>query len=455
MALDYADIAKQLITVIGKDNIIAAEHCATRLRLVVKNRELINDAQIDAIAGVKGKFFAAQQYQIIFGTGTVNLVYQELAKLIQPQENSKAAAYSQMSLIQKVSRTLGDIFLPIIPVLVATGLFMGLRGLLLSFGVHISPELQTLSSILTDTAFIFLPALITWSAAKRFGGNQVIGLVLGLMLVAPQLPNAWAVAGHTAHPLLIMIGALKFNLVGYQGSVLPALILGIFAAKCEAWLHRVVPAVLDLIVTPFITLFCGMILGLFILGPVLHGVETILLHLFIIFLNLPFGIGGLIIGGFQQVFVVFGVHQIFNALEIQLITQTGVDPYNAIISAAIAAQGAAGLAVAWQTKNKVKRALYFSAAIPAFLGITEPVIFGVNLQKIRPFLAGLVGGAAGGACASMLHLGGTGMGITVLPGLMLYAGNHQLIGYISSMIIAMLISFTLTLIFNKPEQDEA
>ena len=454
MSYDFKDLATQIVAIVGKENIIAAEHCATRLRLIVKDKDAFEGELIAKLPGVKGQFFAAQQYQIIFGTGTVNKVYNELEKLIIKNCDSSQAAYQQMTVLQKISRSLGDIFIPIIPILVATGLFMGLRGLLLSFGIKINPQLQILSSILTDTAFIFLPALITWSAAKRFGGNQVIGLVLGLMLVAPQLPNAWEVAGHSAHGLIVNILGYDFTLIGYQGSVLPALFLGLFAAKIERWLHHKIPAALDLIITPFVTLFLGMVLGLFILGPILHSCEQVLLQLFINFLQLPFGIGGFIIGGLQQVLVIFGVHHVFNALEIQLLAKTGLNPYNAIISAAIAAQGAAGLAVAWQTKDPAKRALYFSAALPAFLGITEPVIFGVNLQLIRPFIAGIIGGAIGGACAAILHLAGTGMGITVVPGIMLYAGNHQILPYLASIILAMIVSFSLTLLINrKPLHD--
>ena len=222
-----------------------------------------------------------------------------------------------------------------------------------------------MSQVLTDTAFIFLPSLVCWSTMKRFGGTPVIGIVLGLMLVAPQLPNAWAaIPGGAQEPMMMDVLGFSVPVVGYQGSVLPALVLGIFGAKLQKWLKKFVPDVIDLIVTPFLTLFIGMIVGLLVLGPIMHGIENAVFGAVQAFLQLPFGIGGLVVGGLQQVIVVFGVHHIFNALEVQLLATTGVDPFNAIITGAIIAQGGAAAAVAARTKNKKKRALYVSSIVP-------------------------------------------------------------------------------------------
>ena len=213
----------------GKENIRSVEHCATRLRLIVKDKSKIDEKAIEAIDGVKGQFFAAAQFQIILGTGFVDKVY---AIVVCGSENlagssNKDAAYDEMTMVQKISRTFGDVFVPIIPVLVATGLFMGLRGMAQSLGVQFSDNFLRMSQILTDTAFAFLPALVTWSTMKKFGGTPVIGIVLGLMLVAPQLPNAYAVAGGTATVIPMNIMGFTVPVVGYQGSVLPALVLGI------------------------------------------------------------------------------------------------------------------------------------------------------------------------------------------------------------------------------------
>ena len=386
-------VAQEILKNIGgKENIKSMEHCATRLRLIVKDKSLINEKAIENIDGVRGQFFAAAQYQIILGTGFVNKVFAAMNGEGVETGNIKEDAYSDMTLPQKISRTLGDIFVPIIPVLVATGLFMGLRGLLTNLGVEFSPTFNTLSEVLTDTAFIFLPALVAWSTMKKFGGTPVVGIVLGLMLV-----------------------------------------------------------VLDLIFTPFLTLLVSMILGLLVVGPIMHTSEVYILDLFKMFLSLPFGIGGAIIGGVHQVIVVTGVHHIFNALEVELISSTGLNPFNAVITGAIVAQGAAALAVGFKTKDKKKRSLYISSAIPAFLGITEAAIFGVNLRFIKPFIFACIGGAASGMFASMMKLAGTGMGITAIPGTLLYI-NTGLIQYFITIAIGFAISFALTYIFFKPQE---
>ena len=436
----------------GMENVRNAEHCATRLRLIVNDKSKIDEKAIENIEGVKGQFFAAAQYQIILGTGFVDKVFAEFVRGTNfSGVSNKEEAYAQMTTVQKISRTLGDVFVPIIPVLVATGLFMGLRGAAQSLGMEFSDNLLRMSRILTDTAFAFLPALVCWSTTKRFGGTPVIGIVLGLMLVSPELPNAYAIAGGTAQPIPMDILGIEVPVVGYQGSVLPALVLGIFAAKLQKKLKTIVPDVIDLIVTPFLTLFISMLLGLLIVGPIMHTLELAIFGAVSAFLSLPFGIGGFVVGGLQQAIVVFGVHHVFNALEVQLLASTGVDPFNAIITGAIIAQGGAAAAVAARTQNKKKRALYISSIVPAFLGITEPVIFGINLRLMKPFLYALVGGACAGGLASILHLAGTGMGITVLPGTLLYLDH--LVPYILVNVVGFAVAFTLTYLFFRPEED--
>lgn len=285
---------------------------------------------------------------------------------------------------------------------------------------------------------------------KKFGGTPVIGIVIGLMLVSPSLPNAYAVAAGTATPINLTILGLNIPVVGYQGSVLPALVLGIIAAKTQKALKKVVPDVLDLIVTPFITLLFSMVLGLLIVGPIMHNAEQLIFGAIKGFMGLPFGLGGLVVGGVHQLIVVTGVHHALNALEVELLSSTGKDAFNAMITCGIVAQGAAALAVAVKTKDKKKRSLYISSAIPAFLGITEPAIFGVNLRFIKPFIFGCAGGAVGGMLSGILHLAGTGMGITALPGMLLYVNN--LGSYILVNVVAIAVAFCLTLFFFKPEE---
>ncbi|SFC85713.1 sucrose-specific PTS transporter subunit IIBC [Clostridium uliginosum] len=446
-------VAKEILENIGgKENIKSIEHCATRLRIILKDKEKINEKAIENIDGVKGQFFAAAQYQIILGTGFVNRVYDVIVKNTEELSNSSAKedAYSEMSMLQKISRIFGDVFVPIIPVLVATGLFMGLRGLLQNLGVAIGGNFLLFTQVLTDTAFAFLPALVAWSTMKKFGGTPVIGIVIGLMLVSPSLPNAYSVAAGTADPIHLSIFGLSIPVVGYQGSVLPALVLGIIAAKTQKALKKVVPDVLDLIVTPFVTLLISMILGLLVVGPIMHNTEQLVFGAIKGFMNLPFGIGGLVIGGVHQLIVVTGVHHSLSALEVELLASTGRDAFNAMITCGIVGQGAASVAVALKTKNKKKRSLYISSAIPAFLGITEPAIFGINLRFMKPFVFGCAGGAVGGMLAGMLHMAGTGMGVTALPGTLLYMDNIG--GYVLINGVAIAVAFCLTYFFFKTEE---
>lgn len=449
-------VAREILENIGgKENIKSMEHCATRLRLILHNKDLINTTAIENIDGVKGQFFKAAQFQIILGTGFVNKVYDVLMNDGVQKGDLKGDVYSNMTPIQKISRTFGDIFLPIIPVLVATGLCMGCRTMLVQAGILPSTGTwYTLSKVLTDTAFTFLPALVTWSTCRKFGGTPVIGIVLGLMLVSPDLPSASAISEGAAKALQLHILGLNLSIQGYQSSVLPALCLGIISAKIEKGLRRIVPDVVDLIVTPFVTLVVSLALGLLIVGPIMNIVEIWLLNAFTWLMVLPFGIGGILIGGTYQGIVVTGLHQIFNALEIELLATVGRDQFNGIITGTIIAQGAAALAVALKTKDKKKRSFYISCAIPAFFGITEPSIFGVNLRLLKPFAFGLIGGACAGGFAAFMHLAADGMGVTVLPGILVYIGTGQVLTYIITNAIGFIVGFVLTfLFFNASKED--
>ncbi len=458
---DNQQIAKEVIQAIGgKDNIASFAHCATRLRIMVNDKEKIDQKQVENIDKVKGAFFNSGQYQIIFGTGTVNRIFEEVEKLgIEgtSKEDVKNQGKKEGNAFQRAIRTFGDVFVPIIPVLVATGLFMGLRGLLTQneilslFGAtpeDISPNFLLFTQVLTDTAFAFLPALVAWSAFRVFGGSPVLGIVLGLMLVNPALPNAYSVADGSAQALQ-MFGFIP--VVGYQGSVLPAFFVGLIGAKFEKVLRRRVPEALDLILTPFITLTVMITLGLFAIGPVFHSLEEWVLHGTTAVLDLPFGIAGIIIGFFNQIIVVTGVHHIFNFLEIQLLEKTGYNPFNAIVTSAMAAQGAACLAVGLKTKNTKLKALALPSSLSAFLGISEPAIFGVNLRFMKPFVMGLIGGGVGGFLASLFHLKGTGMAVTVIPGTLLYL-NSQLPLYILVNVVAVGVAFALTWFFGYKDQ---
>ena len=450
------EIAKKVIEALGgRENVNSVAHCATRLRVMVKDEAKINKDAIENLEKVQGAFFNSGQYQIIFGTGTVNKMYDEVVALGLPtssKDEMKAEAAKQGNWFQRAIRTFGDVFVPIIPVIVATGLFMGVRGLLTALGMTLPEDVTTYTQILTDTAFIILPGLVVWSTFRVFGGNPAVGIVLGMMLVSGSLPNAWAVASGGEVTAMQFFGFIP--VVGLQGSVLPAFIIGVVGAKFEKAVRKVVPDVLDLLVTPFVTLLVMSILGLFIIGPVFHVVENYILLGTKALLNLPFGLGGFLIGGVHQLIVVSGVHHIFNLLEVQLLAADHANPFNAIITAAMTAQGAATVAVGVKTKNPKLKTLAFPAALSAFLGITEPAIFGVNLRFRKPFFLSLIAGAIGGGLASILGLAGTGNGITIIPGTMLYVGNGQLAQYLLMVAVSFVLGFALTYMFGYEDEKE-
>lgn len=460
--MNNTEIAKKVIDALGgRENVRSVAHCATRLRVMVVDEGKIDKDTVEDIEKVQGAFFNSGQYQIIFGTGTVNKIYDEVVALGLPTATTgeqKAEAAKQGNAFQRAIRTFGDVFVPIIPAIVATGLFMGLRGLLTqeaimgALGVtEWNADFITYTQILTDTAFIILPALVVWSTFRVFGGNQTIGLVLGMMLISGSLPNAWAVASGGDVTPQIFFGFIP--VVGLQGSVLPAFIIGIVGAQFEKAVRKVVPEVLDLLVTPFITLLVMSILGLFVIGPVFHVVENYILLGTQAILGLPMGLGGLLIGGVHQIIVVSGVHHIFNLLESQLVANTGANPFNAIITAAMTAQGAATVAVGVKTKNPKLKALAFPAALAAFLGITEPAIFGVNLRFRKPFFLSLAAGALGGMVASLLGLAGNGFGITIIPGTLLYV-DGQLPQYLLMVAVSFAAGFALTYFFGYEDEEK-
>lgn len=442
----------------GKENIVSVRHCATRLRLIVTDKDKIDTQAVEDLDNVKGSFFNAGQYQIILGTGLVNRIYDEVVKLVghadavasgsdQPQQKP---VYGNA--FQRAVRMFSDVFVPIIPVLVATGLFMGLRGLLTQeavlnvFGLtaaDVPAQLLTFTQILTDTAFSFLPALVCWSTFRNFGGSPVIGIVLGLMLVSPSLPSAYDVGSGAAEPLTFF-GFLSVS--GYQGSVLPAFAAGILTSKFEQWLRKYVPDAIDLIVTPFLTLLFGILIALFAIGPVLHAVEQVILVVVENIIFLPFGIGGFLYGCFGQLLGIFGIHHILNFLEISMLAQDGWNYLNPIGTCGNVAQAGAVLAVAIKAASVKTKQVAYPSCLSALLGITEPAVFGVNLKFVKPYVMAMIGGGVGGFLASLIGLRATGMSITGIPGTLLYL-NEQLPWYIVINLISFAVAFGLTWMF--------
>ncbi|MDU3220988.1 MAG: sucrose-specific PTS transporter subunit IIBC, partial [Streptococcus thermophilus] len=462
--MNYKQIAKEVIEALGgRENVNSVAHCATRLRVMVKDENKINKEKAENIEKVQGAFFNSGQYQMIFGTGTVNKIYDEVVAQGLPtasKDEQKAEAAKQGNWFQRAIRSFGDVFVPLLPAIVATGLFMGIRGainndtVLALFGTtskaFAATDFYTYTVVLTDTAFAFFPALICWSAFNVFGGSPLLGLVLGLMMVNNALPNAWDVASGAAKPIYFFA---FIPVVGYQNSVLPAFFVGLIGAKFEQWVRKWVPDVLDLLLRPLVVFAVMSALALFIIGPVFHTVESYVLAGTEWILALPFGLAGLVLGGIHQIIVVTGVHHVFNLLEANLISNTGKDPLNAIITAAMTAQAGATLAVGVKTKDSKLKALAFPASLSAVLGITEPAIFGVNLRFGKPFIMGLIAGATGGWLASILNLAGTGFGVTIVPGTLLYL-NGQVLKYVIMVLVTLALGFALTYMFGYEDEKE-
>lgn len=333
MARDASQVATTVLDLLGGEaNIQQLTHCATRLRVVTKDDNKVNSEALGETEGVHGYFFKNGQHQVILGTGFVSKVFNVMNGEADVEPQQEAAQKENLSTFKSVTRTFSDIFVAIIPALVATGLLMGLRGLIVNgFGVELSPQLMTISQVLTDTAFIFIPVLVTWSAMRVFGGNPVLGIVLGLMLVAPQLANKWDVAFGNAEAMMIPFMGFEIAVTGLQSSILPAVFMGWFAAQVEKTSRRIVPEVLDLILTPFITLFVSLIAGLVFVGPMLMGVEKLITEAVVYFLQIPYGIGGLIYGGAIQFMAVTGMHHTIVPITIAMVTETGFDYINPLV----------------------------------------------------------------------------------------------------------------------------
>lgn len=466
MNYDYAKIAKEVIQAVGgAENIKSAAHCATRLRLIVADRSLADDEKVGEIDAVKGTFFTAGQYQIIFGTGHVNRVYEQITQLGIAETTASEAKEAKMdgkNQIQKAIRTFGDVFVPVIPALVATGLFLGLKGALLNnnflalFGMtnaDIPQTFQVLVDVLSGTTFAFLPAIVCWSTFRVFGGSPVLGLILGLMLVNGSLPNAYSVADPSSGVTpLILFGFIP--IVGYQGSILPAFVAGVIGSKLEKKLRKTVPAVFDFMITPFLVLFVMLILSLLVIGPLLHALENVLLIIVEYALELPFGIGGLIVGFFWSIITLTGVHHIFNMLEISLLASTGFNPFNAILCMCGFSSAGVCLAISIKAKKKEIRAIGPSATVSALLGIGEPALFGVILRYgMKPFLLSCSINGIAGMIAMLLGMKGTGNGITTIPGMLLYIYTpSQLIMYVILALATFITAFCLCWFFAVPPE---
>lgn len=456
--MNYNKTAREIYEAVGgKENIVSAAHCATRLRLVIGDNQKADKKAIENVDGVKGVFEASGQLQIILGTGTVNKVYAELLQMSAITESSKEevkqAAAAKANPFLKLIKTLGDVFVPIIPAIVASGLLMGLlEGLSKVWPEMTASGTYSIIHLFSNAAFVFLPILIAISAAKVFGGNMFLGAVIGMIMIHPDLLNAWSVGGMNPADIpsaSVWFGLYDVNLVGYQGHVIPVVIAVWVMCFIEKRLHKIVPEMIDLFVTPLVTVLVTGYLTLTVIGPVFSGLENWVLTGVQWLITLPFGIGAFLSGAVYAPTVVAGVHHMYNALEASLLSSTGVNTWMPIATAANVAQGAAALAFAIRTKNQKLKAMAFPASLSAFLGITEPAIFGVNIRFMRPFIAGIIGGACGALVGGILHVSANAYGITGVFGLLIT--THCTLAYLLLMAVAFVVAFGASWVLFKDE----
>lgn len=463
--MDYRKTAQDILDHVGgSKNIASAAHCATRLRLVITDNKKVSKEALENVDGVKGVFEASGQLQIILGTGTVNKVFAEFIDIAGITASSKAeakeAAAEKQNWFMRAIKLLGDIFVPIIPAIVASGFLMGIMNSLdfmnsngfLHINTHSS--IYVFANLFSNIAYTFLQILIAFSAAKAFGANQYLGAVIGMIMIHPSLQNAYTVATEGVQQTQsVFFGLFKIDMVGYQGHVIPVIIAVWILAVIEKKLHKIVPEVLDLFVTPLVSVFVTGYLTLSIVGPIFVWAENAILGAIQWMLTLPLGIGSLIMGGLYAPTVVTGIHQMYTAIDIGQLAKYGVTYWLPLASAANVAQGAAALAVGIKSKDKKIKSLALPSSLSAFMGITEPAIFGVNLRFFKPFIAGCIGGGCGALYASLVHLGAKGTGVTGIFGILLCL--NQPLQYLIEMVIAVGVAFVISFLIYEDAEPKA
>ncbi|MCR5654071.1 MAG: glucose PTS transporter subunit IIA [Lachnospiraceae bacterium] len=474
--MDYNKCAKEVLAAIGgKDNLVSAAHCATRLRLVIVDNKKVDQKTLEDTDGVKGVFEAAGQLQVIIGTGTVNKVYEEFIKEAgieaASKDDVKAAAAAKAPLWKRAIKTLGDVFVPILPAIVASGLLMGvveaLGKVYPDFG---ATDWYAFLDMMAATAFAFLPVLVAASAARVFGANIYLGIVMGLMMVHPALLNGWNVGSTDAINSFfgvtdgviptwnlfgnIQIGDYVLGSIarhGYQGHVIPVVIAIWVMSRIEKWLHKKVPEMIDLFVVPITTIFLTSLATFIVIGPIFALLENYVLAGAEWLVHNP--IGALIVGFFYPATVVMGLHHMYNAIEAgMLAVEGGLNTWMPIATAANFAQGAAALAVGLKARNAKTKAVAIPSALSASLGITEPAIFGINFRFFKPFVCAMVGGAAGGLFAAIAGLGAKSYGVTGFPGFLIITNAPM---YCVLLLISGGVAFALTWFIWKEEVPEA
>ena len=454
MALDYAEAAKATLEAIGgSSNVVSAAHCATRLRLVIADNDKIDKDALEEIPGAKGNFEASGQLQIIFGTGTVDKVYDEFISqggitAASKAEVKEAAAQNQNKFMAAI-KVLSDVFVPIIPAIVASGMLMGIMSAVpyLFPDVDLSANVYwKIAGLINACALANLQILIGFSAATVFGGNPYLGASLGALLISGDFINAYsassAITDGTMITYDVIPGVYSIDWIGYQGHVIPIIVGVWILCFFEKRLHKVIPEMFDLFLTPLLSVSGAAYITILFIGPIFVWLENNIIGLLMALLSVPLGLGYIVIGLIYSPSVVTGLHQMYTIIDVSLLGQYGVTYWLPLASAANIAQGGACLAVALKTKSVKTKSLAVPSGVSCLLGITEPAIFGVNLPKVKPFVAGMIGSACGAFICYMTNLGATGTGVTGIFGLLLCIA--QPIQYILMFAVAFGVAFAIT-----------
>ena len=474
MALDYRKCAEEIVANIGgRDNVAQAAHCATRLRLVIKDNAKIIKSALENVDGVKGMFENNGQLQLIIGTGTVNKVYDEFLAVTgmtaATKDDVKAAAAAQQPAWKRALKSVGDVFVPILPAIVASGLMMGVvEALGKAIPSFADTDWYAFLDMVANTAFAFLPVIVAVSAARVFGANIFLAAVVGLMMVHTGLLNGWNVANEEAINSFfgvtngvipswnlfgnITIGGYVLGSIsrhGYQGHVIPVMIAIWFMSKVEKWLHKHVPEMIDLFVVPITTVFLTALVTFMVVGPIFATLENYVLKGAEWLVQFP--PGAMIMGAIYPATVVMGLHHMYNVIEAGMLSSVGLNTWMPIASAANFAQFGACLAVGIKCKQGKLKTVAIPSSMSAALGITEPAIFGVNFRFMKPFICGMIGGACGAIFGAITKIGATAYGVTGIPGY-LTINNYGL--YTILLLISGGIAFTLTMIVWKEELPE-
>ena len=464
MALAYRKCAEEIAANIGGgSNVVSAAHCATRLRLVIADNGKVNKKALEEVDGVKGMFESNGQLQLIIGTGTVNKVFDEFIAVTGvaagTKDDVKAAAAAKQPWYIRLLKPIGDVFVPILPAIVASGLMMGLVEALakipgLGFG---DTDWFAFLDMAANTAFAYLPVIVAISAARVFGGNIFLGAVIGLMMIHSALTNGWAAAN--GYGVWYLFGHIKItdtytlgqiNQLGYQGHVIPVMLAVLFMSKLEKKLHQVVPEMIDLFVTPLTTVLVTALVTFTIIGPIFSGLETLVLSGAEKLVSNP--IGSCVMGAIYPATVVMGLHHMYNVIEAGMLASKGLNTWMPIASAANFAQFGACLAVGIKCRNQKTKAVAIPSSMSAALGITEPAIFGVNMRFFKPFVAGMIGGAAGALVAAFMGIGASAYGVTGIPGYLTI--NNPLL-YTIVLAIAGGVAFAITTVIWHEDAPEA